>query len=113
MMRTAAFAGVLLLALTLTSISRDTDPRLRKATRSGERNGWIQIHLEGTPAEIGYQHGYLLAPEIADNFRAISTEMTHEEKHDWGFFRKAAEEVFWPQVEPEYREEITGIVEGL
>src|SRR5882724_3663512 len=113
MRRTAVFTGVLALGLAFTLISRDTDPRLRKATRSGERNGWIQVHLEGKPAEIGYQHGYLLANEIADNFKAISTEMSHEEKHDWAFFRKAAEDVFWPHVEQEYRDEINGIVEGL
>ena len=113
MRRTAVFSAVLLLGLALTLVSRDADPRLKKAARSAERNGWIQVHLEGTPAEIGYQHGYLLAAEIQDNFKAISTEMTHEEKKDWSFFRKAAEEVFWPHVEPEYREELNGIVEGL
>src|SRR5882724_8243279 len=113
MRRTAVFTALLSLGLAFTLISRDTDPRLRKATRSGERNGWIQVHLEGKPAEIGYQHGYLLANEIAANFKAISTEMAHEEKHDWAFFRKAAEDVFWPHVEQEYRDEINGIVEGL
>jgi len=89
------------------------DPRLRKATRSGERNGWIQVHLEGKPAEIGFQHGALLATEIKDTFQAVSTEMVHEEKKDWAFFRKTAEEVLWPHVEAEYREELNGIVEGL
>src|SRR4051794_23073625 len=85
---------VLLLALAVTLISRDpvADPRLKRSTRAAERAGWIQVHLEGSPAEIGYQHGYLLAAEIADNFKVISTEMTHEEKKDWSFFRKAAEE---------------------
>src|SRR6516162_1650373 len=84
------FAAVLLLGLAFTLISRDpiADPRLKKANRSAERSGWIQVHLEGTPAEIGYQHGYLLAAEVADNFRAVSTEMVHEEKKDWAFFRK-------------------------
>ncbi|HUJ50579.1 MAG TPA: hypothetical protein VLW25_10280, partial [Bryobacteraceae bacterium] len=42
------------------------DARLKKAFRRPEQNGWIFVHLEGTPAEIGFQHGYLLAPEIAD-----------------------------------------------
>ncbi len=37
----------------------------------------------------------------------------HDEKKDWEFFRKTAREVFWPQVEQEYREELTGIAEGL
>ncbi len=108
------FAIVLLTGLAFTLVSRDpqADPRLKKAVRRAERNGWIEVHLEGSPAEIGYQHGYLLAPEIADNFKAISVEMVHEEKRDWGFFRKAAEEVFWPHIEAEYRDELNGIVEG-
>src|SRR5689334_6557835 len=113
MRRTGLIAGVLLMGLAFSLISRETDPRLKKAARSGERGGWIQVHLEGTPAEIGFQHGFLLANEIADNFKAISVEMTHEEKHPWAFFRKAAEEVFWPKVEQEYRDEIAGIAEGL
>ncbi len=108
-------AVVLFLGLALTLVSRDpqTDPRLRKASRAGERSGWIQVHLEGSPTEIGYQHGYLLANEIRDNLKDISLEMTHDEKQDWEFFRKAAREVFWPQVDAEYREELTGIVDGV
>jgi hypothetical protein len=38
--------------------------------------------------------------------------MTHDEKKDWAFFRKTAEEILWPRVEQEYRDEIAGIVEG-
>src|SRR5258708_2174592 len=113
MRRTGLFASVLLLGLGVTLISRDPDSRLKKASRAGERGGWIQVHLEGTPAEIGFQHGYLLANEIADNFKAISVEVAHEEKHDWSYFRKAAQETFWPKVEQEYRDEIKGIAEGL
>ena len=37
-----------------------------------DRGGWIYVHLEGAPHDIGYQHGYLLAPEIADAF-VVST----------------------------------------
>jgi hypothetical protein len=112
---TLHLALVLLLTSAAVLLSRDpsVDPRLKKATRAPERNGWIQVHLEGTPGEIGFQHGYLLATEIADNFKAISAEMIHEEKRDWPFFRKTAEEVLWPHVEQEYRDELNGIVEGL
>src|SRR5215831_5715792 len=113
MRRTAVFTAALFLGLALTLVSRDPDPRLKKAVRSAERNGWIQVHLEGTPAEIGFKHGYLLAAEIQDNFKAVSTEVVHEEKRDWGFFRKTAQQVFWPHVEQEYRDELNGIVEGL
>ena len=114
MVRTSVFSAFLLLGLALTLVSREpqSDPRLKKASRAAEHAGWIQVHLEGTPGEIGFQHGYLLSAEIQDNFRAISTEMAHDEKKDWAFFRKTAEEIFWPHVEQEYRDEMLGIVEG-
>ena len=41
------------------------DPRLQKAYRF-QQGGWTYVHLEGSPADMGFQHGYLLAPEIAD-----------------------------------------------
>ena len=55
-----------------------SDPRLRKAFRKPAENGWIFVHLEGTPSEIGFQHGYLLAPEIEDAQKAIALGLTHE-----------------------------------
>lgn len=115
MPRTAIISAVLLLGLALTLISREptTDPRLRKAARASEHNGWVQVHLEGSPGEVGFQHGYLLAAEIKDNFKAVSAELTHDEKKNWDFFRKTAQEIFWPHIEQEYRDELTGIAEGL
>ena len=110
MRRTAVFSAALLLALGVTLVSREpqTDPRLRKASRAGERNGWIQVHLEGKPAEIGFQHG---CPSRRRNPGHVqgrhARDVTHEKK-DWEFFRKAAEQVLWPHVEPEYREELNG-----
>jgi hypothetical protein len=90
-----------------------SDPRLSKAYRKPELNGWIFVHLEGTPAEIGFQHGYLLAPEIEDAHKVITLGLTHDTRKPYAFFRTAAEKVLWPRVEPEYREELKGIVEGL
>src|SRR5438046_3204155 len=102
MRRTSAIlcAG-LFLGLAVTLISRDpqANPLLKNASRAGERSGWIQVHLEGTPSAIGYQHGYLLAAEIEDNFKVISKEVAHDEKKGWAFFRKAAQEVYWPRIE--------------
>ena len=86
--------------------------RLKKAFRKPAQNGWIFVHLEGSPAEIGYQHGFLLAPEIADAQKTIRFVLTHESK-DWAFFRNAAEKTFWPHIESEYRAELQGIVAGL
>jgi hypothetical protein len=65
-----------------------------------ERGGWIYVHLEGSPHDIGYQHGYLLAPEISDAFAAVSVEMTHTSKRDWNFFRRSAHQMLWPKIDP-------------
>ena len=78
-----------------------------------DRGGWIYVHLEGAPHDIGYQHGYLLAPEIADAFAAVRLEAMHNSGRDWGFFRRAAHEMLWPKIDPEYQAELQGIVDGL
>jgi hypothetical protein len=88
-----------------------SDPRLRGSYRY-ERGGWIYVHLEGPPAQLGFQHGYLLAAEIADAYRAIRLDSTHRTKRDWDFFRATAREVLWPGIDAEYREELTAIAEG-
>lgn len=89
-----------------------SDSRLHGAYRF-ERGGWIYVHLEGSPEHIGFQHGYLLAPEIEDAFQAIRLEDTHETKRDWNFFRKTAHDMLWPKIDAEYQQELNGIVEGL
>ena len=111
----ALLLSVPLLVLALTAISGDagSDPRLRKAARLAERNGWIQVHLEGSPAEIGFQHGFLLATEIEDDVRVVAAEFAHDEKREWAFFRETARDVFWPRVDAEYRAELTGIADGV
>ena len=114
-MQRTLFVCCFLLAVAFTLLSGDSkpDPRLAKASRTAERNGWIQVHLEGTPAEIGFQHGFLLQPEIEDTVSVISAEFSHDEKREWSFFRDKARDMFWPHVEQEYREELNGIAEGL
>ncbi len=94
------------------SADSSTDPRLKNAYRF-ERAGWVYVHLEGSPAEIGFQHGYLLAPEIIDGFKTIQFLETHATKRDWSFFRDTAQNVLWPHIEAEYRQELQGIVDGL
>jgi len=97
---------------TLTEKADKGDARLGGAYRF-ERGGWIYVHLAGTPAQIGFQHGYLLAPEIKDAFEAVKLTDTHGTEKDWEFFRQAAREMLWPKMDPEYQAEIDGIVEGL
>jgi hypothetical protein len=110
-----ALCGVFLLAAAAAILSGGpaADPRLKNASRAPERNGWIQVRLEGSPSEIGFQHGYLLAPEIKDAFTVISNESAHDERRPWEVSRSNAREIFWPHVEQEYRDELTGIAEGV
>ncbi|MBV9438093.1 MAG: peptidase C45, partial [Acidobacteria bacterium] len=91
---------------------QSNDPRIAKAYRF-ERGGWTYVHLEGSPRDIGYQHGYLLQPEIEDAFQVVKLLDTHSSKRDWNFFHTTARDVLWPHIEPEYREELQGIAEGL
>ena len=92
---------------------RQADTRLKDAFRLPQSNGWTFVHLSGTPPEIGYQHGYLLAPEILDAQKVIALELSHDQHHDWRFFREKAQMVLWPHIESEYREELQGIADGV
>jgi len=110
----AVFAVLLLLLLAVSLVSREpqADPRLKNAYRRAEKSGWTFVHLEGTPAEVGFQHGYLLAPELGDAFKVTQLELTHDNSKPWGFFRHAAQEMLWPHIEQEYRDEMKGIADG-
>jgi hypothetical protein len=103
-----------MLACAAALVSREprTDARLKGATRS-EKNGWIFLHLEGPPRQVGFQHGYLLAPEIRDGQRVIAFLLERETRRGWKFFRDTAQHMFWPKIDEEYREELRGISDGL
>ena len=85
---------------------------LAKASRE-DKNGWIYVHLEGSPSEIGYQHGYLLAKDIDTSIRALDCLLQHDTKRNWQFYRAAAKSFLWDKLDREYKEEINGIVAGL
>jgi hypothetical protein len=108
-MRRIALAGVVLFgALMLVFAAREPETG---GSRRPAQNGWIMVHLSGSPSAIGYQHGSMLAREIDDTKKAVELSLTHGSK-DWNFFRDAAEKVFWPKVPAEYQAEMRGIVEG-
>jgi hypothetical protein len=94
------------------SSSASSDARLQKAYRF-QQGGWTYVHLEGSSSEIGYQHGFLLAPEIADALDAIKLFDTHQTQRDWEFFRKTAREMLWPHIDLEYQQELQGIADGV
>jgi len=112
-----ALAAVLLVASMCAAqpqnaISAASDPRLQKACRF-QQGGWTYVHLEGSPSDIGFQHGYLLAAEIEDAFAAIKLFDTHATQRDWEFFRKTARAMLWPHIDAEYQQELQGIADGV
>jgi hypothetical protein len=118
MFRNAARIVWLLIAIALPALAQNStqsptsDSRLKHSFRQPEKNGWTFVHLEGQPADIGFQHGYLLAPEIADMLKVTVLEESHDNNKDWQFFRDAARDMMWPRIDQEYREELQGIVDG-
>src|SRR6266571_4742117 len=87
------------------------DP-LAKASREN-KNGWVYVHLEGSPADIGYQHGYLLSDEIDTTLQMMGYFLEHETKKDWAFYRQCARNFLWDKLDREYKDEINGIAAGL
>lgn len=96
----------------LFSCNPAADNKLAKASREN-KNGWIYVHLEGSPETIGYQHGYLLADEIDTTMQAVAYWLKHETHYDWQFYRDAAKNFLWNKIDREYKDEINGIVSGL
>jgi hypothetical protein len=103
---------LMLMAPAFAAIATPSDARLQKAYRF-QQGGWTYVHLEGSPADIGFQHGYLLAPEIADAFAAIKLFDTRETQRDWEFFRTTARQVLWPHIDAEFQQELQGIADGV
>src|ERR1041384_4063304 len=99
---------VLILLLSISSVSSASpDSRLAKSSRV-DKAGWIHVHLEGSPSTVGFQHGYLLAPEIDDELKMFAYFLKKSSGKDWAFYRSAAQKLFWPKVDAEYKQEIEG-----
>jgi hypothetical protein len=109
----ALLAALLAATLAALSCGRPPDPRLAGSWRGRAKNGWIPVRLQGPPSQIGFQHGYLLAPEIADAFAVVRLTLPRESRRSWTFLRSAARTLFWPRVDDEYKHELRGMAEGL
>jgi len=88
------------------------DTSLLEGSYSYVQDGWLFVHLEGSPYQIGYQNGYLTADDSAN--ACLSNWVGDDKKDSWTkSVRKEAEMIIWPMIPQEYKDEIEGIVDGL
>ncbi|HEY2155840.1 MAG TPA: C45 family autoproteolytic acyltransferase/hydrolase, partial [Isosphaeraceae bacterium] len=75
--------------------------------------GWIVLHIEGEPYERGYQHGRLLAPEIADYVKTLAGRRSARDPAvAWREVRTMVNALFLRGYDKEYLEEMKGIADG-
>lgn len=75
--------------------------------------GWIVLHIEGAPYERGYQHGKLLAGEIADYVRMLAKSRGPKAPEDsWKQTRQLVNALFLRRYDGEQLQEMKGIADG-
>ena len=118
--RVLSFCLLSLLGVFAVSEARATDSPAKFSSQADalpgyrfERGGWTYVHLEGTPAQIGFEHGRMLSAEFEDMVRGIKLESTHDTRRDWEFFRQAGRKMLWPHIDAEYQQELEGIARGV
>ena len=78
-----------------------------------ERHGWTYLHIEGEAKQRGFQHGYLMAREIADSLRSTRVGWEHDSAMPWSWLVERAAGMFANQIDAEDRAELGGIAEGM
>lgn len=75
--------------------------------------GWIVLHIEGKPYDRGYQHGHLLAAEIADYVKSLANNRSPDAPaNGWRDFRLLANSLLLRRYDAEFLEEMKGIADG-
>lgn len=78
-----------------------------------EDKGWIFMHIEGEPYQRGYQHGYLLANEIAAYIEKLAVMATEKDpENGWENTRSLADTLMLRKFDKEYLTEMKGIADG-
>ncbi|MBI1755870.1 MAG: peptidase C45 [Fimbriimonas ginsengisoli] len=78
-----------------------------------DRAGWVYVRLEGSPHDIGFQHGSAIAPEIDSMNKMIRVYLKESTGKDWAFYREASLKLFLPKLDRETRDELQGLSDGL
>jgi len=77
------------------------------------------LHIEGTPYDMGYQHGFLLADDILENFgpvmvvAAVWRGKTTDVSKVWDSILLPEAKIHEQFIPPEQKDELKGIADGL
>ena len=82
-------------------------------TSRHEKNGWIYLHIEGSPEERGFQHGFLMAGEIKEGIMALRKSWEFQTAMPWSWIIQKGNEILTPKTDPENLAEIDGILSGM
>src|SRR5579885_1730567 len=75
--------------------------------------GWTVLHIEGEPFDRGYQHGRLMAAEIAGYIKSLAEQQSHKSPADgWRLTRTLVGATFLRKFDREYLDEMRGIADG-
>ena len=94
------------------SLSAEQQQCISKGHRS-ERHGWIYLHVEGEAKQRGFQHGYLLAPEITEGLRITKASWEYGSSMTWPWLVERAGQLFVSRIDPENLAELEGIAAGV
>ncbi len=75
--------------------------------------GWINLHVEGEPYDMGLQQGHLLAPEIVNYIKALAAFYNPKNPEDtWQVKRTLVKSLFLKGFTSDQLEEMNGIAQG-
>jgi hypothetical protein len=96
-----------------TVVPEATIQRYGQAFRFTDR-GWIFLHIEGKPYSRGFQHGYLMADEIAAYMEKLAVlQNTANPVQGWAQLRLLTDALLLRQYEEEYLLEMRGMADGM
>ncbi|MCX6558514.1 MAG: C45 family autoproteolytic acyltransferase/hydrolase [Candidatus Aminicenantes bacterium] len=94
-------------------VPAETIQRYGKAFRFSDR-GWTFLHIEGKPYSRGYQHGYLMANEIATYMEKLAVlQNSANPAQGWSQLRLLTDALLLRQYEEEYLLEMRGMADGM
>jgi hypothetical protein len=111
--RAILMVAIVLLISPKIALAVKSHDELIKGAHREEKEGWIYIHIEGDPYQLGYQRGYLVAEETDKALEVMKFYLKNATNKEWGWYRNAAKKQ-WEKIMPdEYKKEFEGMADGI